>query len=234
MTQPNPNNCKHQYTYYHPSGFKVIKCERDLPKRYPSWIKVNNFATDYPPYETLNIPIDEKIIQYFKTHSKLIPDIVYFKGYRPVSYFDLLRFNRFFTLTNEDVTNLGRFAMREFLEYYGAKHFQEIHYFLANKFACVMEGIITDYAILHDAGEDLIHSIKELAKGMKYTYDFTFRDQWIPYNHYCVLPCIHYKTGKYTDISNYSLEDLGLEELHVVKCRWPGRVDQNNSQCYLL
>ncbi|EAY06131.1 hypothetical protein TVAG_067910 [Trichomonas vaginalis G3] len=110
--------------------------------------------------------------------------------------------------------------MKLFLEDYSLGEYREIHYHRANKISFIIDGIILDYAKLHNASIDVINSIQELANGIKYSDDFEFSDRWLPKNNYLYSPFINYKTGKYTRIPNRSLEELGLEELHVVNCRW--------------
>ena len=110
--------------------------------------------------------------------------------------------------------------MKLFLEDYSYGSFQKIHYHRANKISFIIDVIILDYAKLHNASIDVINSIQELANGMKYSDDFEFSDRWLPKNNYLYSPFINYKTGEYTPTTTYSLEELGLEELHVVNCRW--------------
>ena len=103
-------------------GNKEFKSPKDLPKKYPSWIKVNENLPGYSPFQTLNIEVDEIVIDYFVSQVKDIPKCVVFERYRPLVIQDLLRFNRFYTLKDDDITLLGKFAMSEFLLYLSLIH----------------------------------------------------------------------------------------------------------------
>ncbi|EAY06134.1 hypothetical protein TVAG_067940 [Trichomonas vaginalis G3] len=199
---------------------KEITCIEDLPKKYPSWIKVNNFKTIFPPLTTLNVTINPVVIKYFKRQTFFTRLKANFKGYEILVLSDLLRFNRFYKLNDDDITLLGKVGMKLFLEDYSLGAFEEIHYYRANRKSFILDGIILDYAKLHNANNEVINSIQELANGIKYSDDFEFSDRWLPKNNYLYSPFINYKTGEYTPTTTYSLEELGLEELHVVDCHW--------------
>ncbi|EAX98087.1 hypothetical protein TVAG_415110 [Trichomonas vaginalis G3] len=200
-------------------GSKVMEDSNTYTRNYPKWIKINYFATlRYPPYKSLNITPDNIIIDYFRSQTKDSSETTIYKGKEMLYYQSILRFNRFYTLSDEDITTLGKFAMKLFVKDYDRNHLKEMHYYTANKMGCIFEGIITDYAILHDAPKEVIESIQEFAKGTKYTEDFTFSDQFLPRRNITAAPIIHYKTGKYIGIHPHKPEDLGLEILQAAEC----------------
>lgn len=207
-------------------GIQHFKSARDLPKRYPNWIKVNSYLPGVRPFQTLNIEVDENVIHYFEIQINDLPAIVNFEGYRPIAIEDLLRFNRFFELKDNDITLLGKYAMKKNFTLYKIKEFRKIYYNRANIIAYLLEGIVLDYAILHDASEEIVKAIQKLAKGMKYTDDFIFSDQWVPRNDMHIYPMIHYESGRYFNTYNYSLRELGLDELHVAKRRLSGKISK--------
>ena len=107
-------------------------------------------------------------------------DILSFKGHEIFSLWELLLFNRFYELNDDDITLLGKIGIKLFLEDYSYGAFQAIHHSFANRVSFILDGIILDYAKLHNASNEVINSIQELANGMKYSDDSKFRDRWIP------------------------------------------------------
>ncbi|EAY14487.1 hypothetical protein TVAG_426810 [Trichomonas vaginalis G3] len=190
-------------------------------KVYPSWIKVNDFAMEsHEPIYTINITPDPKIINYFESQTKDTKSHIEYKGKGFVVIENLLRFNRFYTLTEEDITVYGQFAMKKFLEKYYRGDLKVIYRINANMIGYIFKGIILGYAIQHNASQEVIDSIKEFGRGTTYSKFFLFTDPWIPLGELSFTPHIVYETGQYLYRSDKTPEELNLEELHVVEHPW--------------
>ncbi|EAY20398.1 hypothetical protein TVAG_110100 [Trichomonas vaginalis G3] len=202
-------------------GTKLIKFP-GIPKKFPKWIKINYFWEKYyKPYQTINITINKEIIEYFRNETKDFSRHQVFQGRKLIDFQDLLLYNRFYTLSDEDVTPLGKFGMRDFLFRYDHNHFDGIDYSFINKVGCIFEGIFSDYAELHQADQKIIDLIKEFAKYTKFTEDFTFIEIGTPaVGTFRPTVTIDYKTGEYKWVGEFMLEKYGFKKLHVVTCRW--------------
>ncbi|EAY17871.1 hypothetical protein TVAG_010960 [Trichomonas vaginalis G3] len=202
---------------HYPRG-ELIEPLKGKPIVYPSWIKVNDFPGDrLGPNETLQITPNPKLIEYFIQESENMEEVPIYRGKQLVHITDLLRFNRFEVLSDDDLTFLGQFAMMDFLRLYRSNDLEEIRKCDANKIGCIFEGIILDYAILYKADPEVINLIKEFATAVKYTEDFMFTDRLQINFSFHYYPTINYLTGSYLNLNGYTAKELGLEELHVVR-----------------